>query len=63
MTSTGQVYLKTKNIKHTCNTQVAVRNILIAITFCLVYLLGKYYRPIHNPSAYNTVEIKHAKHK
>ena len=63
MTSTGQVYLKTKSIKDTFNAQVAVRNILIAITFCLVYLLGKYYHPIHNPSAYNKVEIKHAKYK
>lgn len=63
MTSTGQVYLKTKSIKHTFNTQAAVRNILIAIIFCLVYLLGKYYRPIHTPSVSNTVYIKHVKHK
>lgn len=63
MTSTGQVYLKTKSRKHIFNTLVAVRNILIAITFCLVYLLGKYYRPVHKPSAYNTADIKHIKHK
>jgi hypothetical protein len=63
MTSTGQVYLKTKSIKHTFNTQVAIRNILIAITFCLVYLLGKYYHPVHISSAYGTINIKHTKHK
>ncbi len=63
MTSTGLVYLKTKNIKHTFNTQVALRNILITIAFCLVYLLGKYYHPVHISSGYGTVNIRYTKHK
>jgi hypothetical protein len=62
MTSTGHVYLNKKSIRHTLNTQVAVRNILIAVTFCLVYLLGKHYRPVH-PTMYSTVNIKHIERK
>jgi hypothetical protein len=63
MTSTWQVYLKIKNIKQTFNTQLATRNILITIAFCLVYLLGKYYRPVHIPSGYDTIKIRYTKHK
>jgi len=63
MTSTGQVYLNEKDIKYTFNTQTAVRNVLIAIAFCLIYLLGKYCRPIHSPSTYSIVNIKYTKHK
>jgi hypothetical protein len=63
MTSAGQVYLKRKSIKHTFNSQLAVRNVLIAMAFCLAYLLGKYYRPIHSTSAHSVVNIKDTKHK
>lgn len=63
MTSTGHVYLKKKTIKHIFNSQMAVRNVLIAITFCLVYLLGKHYHPIHSPSVYGTGNIKHTKYR
>ncbi len=63
MTNTGHVYLNKKSIRDTFNIQVAVTNVPIAMTFCLVYLLGKHYRAIHSPSAYVTVNIRHTKHK
>jgi hypothetical protein len=63
MTSTGHVYLDKKNIKCVFNPQMAIRNVLIAMAFCLVYLLGKHYRPIRSPSQYSTVNINYIKHK
>jgi hypothetical protein len=62
MISTGHIYLNKKNIRHTFNTKVAVINVLIAVTFCLFYLLSKYCYSVDS-TIYFTINIKHTKHK
>lgn len=61
MNNQGGVYLKTKHIERTFNKQIAVRNVLFAIMISLMYLLGKYLWPVHDPSTDPTSKIKYSK--
>ena len=44
-------------------TQRAVRNMLIVLTMCLCYLLGKYFQSVHNPTTNAVTKISYVKAK
>jgi len=57
MDNQGNVYLKTTTIRNTFNKRLFIRNVVIALAMCMVYILGMRYQSHHNPPANVLVKI------